>query len=391
MELVFEIVSAQQFVPGQQASKRFKQAGGSIGRHPDCDWPLPDAKRVISARHALVSFREGAYYLTDTSSNGTLRKGAARLPKQQAQRIAHGDTFCLGDFEIRARLVQDPARFDGVVGLPVAAGSLIPDDAFLDLDPLVALDQQAHAYLAQVEPQPVTSALQPHDHLAVELHQLPLPQLVAAVAAPAPQPARPAAPNASFWEAFAGALGVPFDTLDAQQREALALQVARLLRQCIAGLQQGLHTRDALKRELRLPLGSPPAPGSTALQHAADPASAMHAMLGLDGRQPLAAEQILRSTFHELQAHQLALVAASQAAVTAVLAQFAPEQLTQRFDEQHKPLLATAGSRWRAYRRLHRRLQRDDEWREGLLTGDFARSYDEQVRLTATLDATQQG
>ncbi|HAF91922.1 MAG TPA: type VI secretion system-associated FHA domain protein TagH, partial [Pseudomonas sp.] len=56
-----------------------------------------------------------------------------------------------------------------------------------------------------------------------------------------------------------------------------------------------------------------------------------------------------------------------------------------------KPLLATAGSRWRAYRRWHERLQRDDDWSERLFARDFARTYEEQVRLIATLDTDLQG
>ena len=42
MELVFEMVSAQQFVPGLLTNKTFKQAGGVIGRAEDCDWVIPD-------------------------------------------------------------------------------------------------------------------------------------------------------------------------------------------------------------------------------------------------------------------------------------------------------------------------------------------------------------
>ncbi len=70
MELVFEMVSAQQFTAGMLTSKTFKQAGGVIGRAEDCDWVIPDRKRILSGHHAEVSYREGAFYLTNTSSNG---------------------------------------------------------------------------------------------------------------------------------------------------------------------------------------------------------------------------------------------------------------------------------------------------------------------------------
>ena len=62
MELVFDVVSAQQFVPGLLTTKTFKQAGGVIGRAEECDWVIPDRKRVLSSRHAEVSYRDGAFF-----------------------------------------------------------------------------------------------------------------------------------------------------------------------------------------------------------------------------------------------------------------------------------------------------------------------------------------
>ena len=85
MELVFDMVSAQQFAPGLISSKTFKQAGGIIGRAEDCDWVIPDRKRVLSSRHAEVSYRDGAFFLTDTSSNGIqLKDTGASLGKGRA-------------------------------------------------------------------------------------------------------------------------------------------------------------------------------------------------------------------------------------------------------------------------------------------------------------------
>lgn len=40
MDLVFEIISALQSVPAVPAGKTFRQAGGVIGRHADCDWVI---------------------------------------------------------------------------------------------------------------------------------------------------------------------------------------------------------------------------------------------------------------------------------------------------------------------------------------------------------------
>src|SRR5690554_4272761 len=110
MELVFDMVSAPQPLDESAASKTFRLAGGIIGRAEGCDWVLPDRNRVVSGKHAMVTFDNGAFYLTDTSSNGIhLKDSGMPMVKGEPVRIEHGQVFCLGDYQIRARLRQDPA------------------------------------------------------------------------------------------------------------------------------------------------------------------------------------------------------------------------------------------------------------------------------------------
>lgn len=398
MELVFDVVSAQQFVPGLLTTKTFKQAGGVIGRAEDCDWVIPDRKRILSSHHAEVSYRDGAFYLTDTSSNGIqLKDSGAALAKGRAQRIEHGNVYCLGDFEIRARLIQDPAMFEGDIGRPQPAGSIIPDDAFLDLDPLTALEQQERVY-AEVDD--LTAVLRPHnvqaqqrDYAQIDEENLLVPELVMPTPAPQPKPApEPERLPPSFWEKFAEALGVRLDDLDDDAREALALNAARLLKQSVGSLQQALRTRSELKNELRLAQTTVQSAGNNPLKHGLDSGEALSALLrgGRPGQLP--AEQAISRSFRDLQAHQVALLAASRAAVKGMFEQFSPEQLTLRFESNgRKPLIATAGSRWRAYRRLHGQLAQNDDWSDRLFARDFAAAYEEQVRLIATLNTDLQG
>lgn len=88
----------------------------------------------------------------------------------------------------------------------------------------------------------------------------------------------------------------------------------------------------------------------------------------------------------------MALLSASRAAVRSTLEHFSPQQLTLRFERDgQQPLLATSGSRWRAYRRYHQALCQDDDWNERLLARDFAQAYEEQIRLISTLHLDDQG
>ncbi|MGE8499916.1 MAG: type VI secretion system-associated FHA domain protein TagH [Pseudomonas sp.] len=398
MELVFDVVSAQQFVPGLLTTKTFKQAGGVIGRAEECDWVIPDRKRVLSSRHAEVSYRDGAFYLTDTSSNGVqLKDTGASLRKGEAQRIEHGSVYCLGDFEIRARLIRDPAIFEGDIGLAQPAGSIIPDDAFLDLDPMAALDQQERVY-AEVDDltaiiRPQTSHAQQRDYAQIDEENLLVPELV--MPTPPPEPKRAPEPERlppTFWEKFGEALGVPLDDLDNEAREALALHAAKLLKQSVGNLQQALRTRSELKNEMRLALTTVQSAGNNPLKYTSDSGEALHALLRGGKAGQLSAEQSISRSFRDLQAHQVALLAASRAAAKGMFDQLSPEQLVVRFERDgRKPLLSTAGSRWRAYRRLHTALEQNDEWGDRLFARDFARTYEEQVRLIATLNTDVQG
>lgn len=397
MELVFEMLNTKQFVPTELCQKTFKQAGGVIGRGDDCDWIIPDRKRHLSSHHAVISYRDGAFYLTDTSSNGIqVSDSGARLRKGEAVRIEHGSLYVLGDFEIRARLIRDPAVFNVEVGRPQAAGSIIPDDAFLDLDPLNALDQQERVY-SEIEelisPRTVIQdTRQRADYARIDMESLMVPELVEA-----PLAAEPVAPKVverqseGFWEQFGAALDVDLKDLGHDAKEALALNAALLLKQSIGGLQQSLRTRSELKNELRLAQTLVQGTHKNPLKFAVDAGEALDILLQPNKPGQMPAGQAISRAFRDLQAHQVALLTASRAAVRSTLEHFSPQQLTLRFERDNKPLLATSGSRWRAYGRYHQALRQDDDWSERLLARDFAQAYEEQIRLISTLNADHQG
>lgn len=397
MELVFEILNTKQFVPTELCQKTFKQAGGVIGRGDDCDWIIPDCKRHLSSHHAVISYCDGAFYLTDTSSNGIqVSDSGTRLRKGDAVRIEHGSLYVLGDFEIRARLIRDPAVFDLEVGRPQAAGSVIPDDAFLDLDPLNALDQQERVY-SEIEelisPRTVIQdTRQRADYARIDMENLMVPELVEA-----PEVAEPVAPkiverqSEGFWGQFGAALGVDLNNLDHDAKEALALDAACLLKQSIGGLQQSLRTRSELKNELRLAQTLVQGTHKNPLKFAVDAGEALDILLQPNKPGQMPAGQAISRAFRDLQAHQVALLSASRVAVRSTLEHFSPQQLTLRFERDNKPLLATSGSRWRAYGRYHQALRQDDDWSERLLARDFAQAYEEQIRLISTLNADPQG
>ena len=388
MQLVFEVCPAGQGGSAPGLCKTFKGVGGVIGRGAGCDWTLPDASRQVSSRHAVVSYRDGRYFLADISSNGTRLAGSGdRLREGQEYPIEDGTVFQLGPLNIRARLVS-PSTVPGPDGLH----TLIPDDAFLELDPVRTLASELQLQDASQELAALTLAnhesLQWTDHAAADRNHLTVPELVE----PAPRvdpispPPLPSQGSAPFWSAFAQALGIDLDTLDEPGREVLAIKAAALLRQMTQGLQQSLSTRNELKHELKLPLTQISLQSPDPLKDSADASTALRLLLGAGQLGQVSAEMFVTRAYRDMQAHQVALLVACRAAVRGTLAAFAPGQLLLCFERQAKPpLIPRCGGRWRAYQRHYQALIKDEHLSEGLLGSDFTKAYEEQIRLISTL------
>ena len=396
MQLIFEVCDAEGVNPAASARKMFDEGGGVIGRGAGCDWVIADANRLLSSHHGLVAYREGRYFLTDISTNGIGVAGSAeRLRKGQARLIGDGEVFELGPFAIRARLITHAPSRDEPYDVTCAT---IPDDAFLALDPIQSLDlehqrQTRSPELAALEEGidvpgtwPEHSAAS-RDHLTIARRAEPVVQTSSM---PCVTPSMPA--NEAFWEQFAAALGMRLDTLDGDAREALAIKVARLLRVGVEGLQQSLHTCEELKRELGVPLVDAQHKHRNPLKAHVDTPAALAALLGPGESDYLPAEQAITHVYRDLQAHQVALMAACRSALRNTRSAFAPGHLLMCFDYQAKrPRFSTDGGHWRAYQRHYQRLIEDEPFNDHLSGGDFAKAYEEQVRLISTLHVDYPG
>lgn len=142
MELMLEIISRQKFTARCDVSYIFGKAGGYIGRSNECEWVLPDKNKQLSRKHALISCDGENFYIEDLSTNGIYTVVDKQpIPKGQRVHIEHGASYYFGEYTIQARLIHKPdayiSSFEAVDGV-----DLIPDDDYLDLDPLVAMEQQ---------------------------------------------------------------------------------------------------------------------------------------------------------------------------------------------------------------------------------------------------------
>lgn len=394
MQLLLEVCDGAGGDP--PALKVFDGMGGVVGRGAGCDWTIPDPSRLLSSHHGLIGYRDARYFLTDISSNGIREVGSGKsLQKGQARLILEGDVFQLGPFAIRARLIERVASHSPPLS---AEGGVIPEDAYLGLDPVHEWDRQSmHGALSSEldalnDVQEASGAWMygdgvERDHLALPTQAAPVVERVEPVL---PEAQAPEA-DAAFWAQFAKALGVNVQTLDCAGREALAIKTAGLLRYAIDGLQQNLRTHDELRNELELD-ASISIKRPNALKDSLGIDAALVALLGSGELAQPSAEAAITQVYRQIQVHQVALLAACRTAVRTSLATFAPGHLLASFERDDKvPTFFADGAHWRAYQRHYQRLVEDDALSSGLLRGDFAKAYEEQVRLASALFATQPG
>ncbi|AXX84628.1 type VI secretion system-associated FHA domain protein TagH [Aliarcobacter skirrowii] len=131
MYLSLEIISGKNLYIN---SYNFDKNNGYIGRSKKSDFILEDESLYISSKHALIEYKNDFYYITDISTNGTYIKNPyKKIPKDIPIKINNLDIFIIGDYELKAILIDDnDIDINQYNDLKVNSSKLlIPDDDFL--------------------------------------------------------------------------------------------------------------------------------------------------------------------------------------------------------------------------------------------------------------------
>ncbi len=368
---------------GVAAGSRTVAAGRfAIGRGTDNDWTLPDPDRSLSKRHCSFELRDHAWFVTDTSSNGTALNGRMLEPGV-AQMLREGDQLAFGPYEFAAhpgtspawtgedllhprtgpeqdlmddRLTGDPFSSDEGDALEVARpGVGLPGD----FDPLVSNSGRAtYSGVASDHVQDINQNFRPprpsfevlpEDWDAVvvplapaplapePLPQKPLTQEPPGRAQPAPepsadialplQPASPGAASAGF-AAFAAGAGLPGAAVTNPDAALRALGAA--FRALASGLRQTLMARATIKGEFRIDQTMIRAKGNNPLKFSADDDDALTALLGVGRQTGMTPQQAIAESLHDMQRHELAVASAMQRAMRDMLRELDPAPVLQK-------------------------------------------------------------
>jgi len=121
--LKLELISHHNPHAAQEPYAIFDQNGGVVGRGSQCDWVLYCPDRLVSRKHALITYLNGEYFIQDASTNGiSLNQSKDHIPQGVCAPLKDGDIVSLGDFTIQATMIDSSdmiANVETIVAQPV--------------------------------------------------------------------------------------------------------------------------------------------------------------------------------------------------------------------------------------------------------------------------------
>ncbi|MBB5690619.1 type VI secretion system FHA domain protein [Roseomonas alkaliterrae] len=205
------------------------------------------------------------------------------------------------------------------------------------------------------------------------------PPVAAPEAPPAPRAAAAHGGGESGLAAFLAGAGLPAHLAANTDPDAALRALGAAFHAAISGLRQLLIARADVKREFRIEQTMLRSAGNNPVKFAASDEQALAALLSAG---PQTGPRAVRETVEDLTAHQVATLAATQAAARALLARLAPEGIEAQEGGGGGGLFASKDKRlWEAYKRLHQQVteQFDDDF-DSAFGKEFARAYEQASR-----------
>lgn len=106
MSLSVKVISYKRQPPRILLSMSFDRGRSTVGRSPTCNLCLPDPDKYISRQHAVISYENGLYYLSDTSKAGTFFADNNQKVHGDKIQLKDGTVLRIGDYELLVSLTD---------------------------------------------------------------------------------------------------------------------------------------------------------------------------------------------------------------------------------------------------------------------------------------------
>ncbi len=424
MKLRLNVITYRNQPTSMPMGTEFGMDGGTIGRAAENDWVLPDPERFISGKHAKISLQNGQFYLTDTSTNGIYFNAQPQpMGNGNSTPLSNGDRILIGDYEIEVILENNQTDSETLPDSeedffnPLSPTPSIPD-AFPGIDNTYELDNTGPV----ASPYPTSSdtaseSFSASDHVASENQffqppqsipedwdlleddpddasdiassQLtaPLPEpLPAADATPVPSPQTPADSDLGSLNKLLDGAGIqPLDLPPQEAAEVLRI-IGSLMRELIGGVMEVLRARADIKSEFRMQLTTIRPVENNPLKFSVGVEDALNHLLGPSNDAYLPPLESVHQAIEDIEAHQLAVMAGMQAALSSMLQRFEPGALEEYFARKGGRSLLESKKAWywEQYADKHKEIlmEAEDNFQD-LFGEEFARAYELQISKLA--------
>ncbi len=398
-----------------ETSVMFHAPGGTIGRNADNQMVLPDETRQVSRLQALLQIDGEHCVLKNLSSVSVMEINDTPLEYTEEHSLASGDAIRIGPYVLRA---HDGKDVEANVEKHVKENAPIPtdplalfarpsrDEAKRESTPTLAqtpaqTSTQKSAQKPAPEPAPTHAShmdaramtfseaeperefpVRPPLTRAYDQASAPAKAASTTTRADAPAPSSASDSADALLSAFLRGAGLDKATCDWQTEQLHT--AGQLLALFANGTVELLSSRSILKREVKADMTVLLDRENNPLKLLPDGSAALRQMFGLPFPGFMTPPGAVEDAFHDLQAHQIAMVAGMRAALNDVLLRFSPERLAARDTpsryEAFLPVLRKLRL-WSRYERLHHEtmLAVEDDF-SAVFGRSFLRAYDEEVR-----------
>jgi type VI secretion system FHA domain protein len=391
MAIKLRVISDQYRELGDDRSRVFGVNGGTVGRAPDNDWVLPDSKRIVSGHHFEVSYRSGAYWLKDISTNGVYVNDSDEPASNQGEiEMRDGDRLRVGDYDI---VVSIDSRIDF---LPAAseeqsAAKHMSNDIghSLDLDELLTpRDPEDSGSISVRNAFGMKISREFRDASAAALEEArqdpPEPPTRTATGLPAGahvstvtgadwnmrtrpitkeeladvlsrrqnrtdqrERSVPFHQQATTWtdlrsavQAFCRGAGIDPTALTPEAQSMLPLVAGQMLREAVVGLSDLTQARAKATGTTPAAAANGQAGGSNPLRTSTSVDQAIQRLFESHGRLYGGPVDALRDVMQEIKEHEVAVNAAIKAGIQSILEQLSPTNVADQFEQGRSRTLA---------------------------------------------------
>lgn len=210
------------------------------------------------------------------------------------------------------------------------------------------------------------------------------PEAPAAERAAARATAERAGSDRALLDAFFDGAELEDMRLSDEQAEEIMYVMGQIYREVVSGLMELLATRSSIKNEFRLSQTTIQPAQNNPLKFSLGADDAMAALLTRRGRTYVPPVQAIREAVGDVKAHQVAVLAGMQLALSGLLRRFDPTALEERMrnDRSLANLLGGKKARyWDAFKQMYTDLtvEAEDDF-HSLFGKEFNRAYEDQIR-----------